>query len=213
MSGIENLADRKRSVEIGFVRASRGQAADEHGARIAGIEIVSGGGRYGDNVGGARGAGNSDGSGGWIGQVHSRKQACSSRSHINQTRAGLKRDLRICSSIQRNVVDGAVGRRPNDVRGAREALELRRHIRVVVQVDDESDVCGSKRHNGSMRKWIDADGVGERLHGCLAGRVGLRNHAAQIHGCNRRARGNRENGKRLTRVIHDRGNVGLRWSQ
>src|SRR6266550_2456746 len=102
MSGIENLADRKRSVEIGFVCASRGQAADEHGARIAGIEIVSGGGRYGDNVGGARGAGNSDGSGGWIGQVHSRKQACSSRSHINQTRAGLKRDLRICSSIQRN---------------------------------------------------------------------------------------------------------------
>src|SRR6266403_1393477 len=68
VSGIENLADGKRSVEIGFVRASRGQAADEHGARIAGIEIVSGRGRYGDNVGGARSAGNSDGSGRWIGQ-------------------------------------------------------------------------------------------------------------------------------------------------
>jgi len=41
VSGIENLADGKRSVEIGFVRASCGQTADEHGARIAGIEIVS----------------------------------------------------------------------------------------------------------------------------------------------------------------------------
>jgi len=63
----------------------------------------------GDNVGGARSAANSDGSSRWIGQVHGRKQARSSRSHINQARAGLKRDLRICSGIQRNVVDGAVG--------------------------------------------------------------------------------------------------------
>jgi len=39
VSGIENLADGKRSVEIGFVRASCGQTADEHGARLPGLRL------------------------------------------------------------------------------------------------------------------------------------------------------------------------------
>jgi len=93
-------------------------------------------------------------------------------------------------------------------------LELRCHIRVVVQVDDESDVCRSKRHNGSVRKWIDAHGVG----GTAPRSPGRwdrieESRSSDPRFCNRRACGNRENGKRLTGVIHDRGNVGLRWSQ
>src|SRR5260370_22405426 len=118
VSSIEDLADRKRSVEIGLVGASQGQSADEHGAWIAWIEIVGHFCGNGDSVGGATGTKNVCRSTGWIGQVHSRKLARSSGSHVAQARAGFEGHLRICAGIQRNVIDGPVGQRPSPVRWA-----------------------------------------------------------------------------------------------
>src|SRR5260370_27434707 len=64
-----------------------------------------------------------------------------------------------------------------------------------------------------MRKRINGDGIWKRLWACLAQGIALRNHAAEIYSCDRRARGNREKGEGLTGVIHDGGKVGLRWSR
>ena len=212
MLGIKDGAYGKRTIEIRLVGAAQRQAADEHSSGIARIEIVGIGCRYGDNIGGARGASNVDLGSRWIGQVHRGKKARSAGSDISQTRSGLKCHLWVCSRIQGNVTDGTVRQRPTGGRRTRETPEFCRDIRVGIQVQDQADVRGSKRDDRAMRKGIDADGVRERLRNRLAGGIGLRNYAAQIHGPKRRTGGNRKNGKRPTRVIHNGSNIGLGWS-
>src|SRR6267154_2003188 len=186
VSGVEDLADGKRPVEIAF---SHGQSADEHSARIAWIEIVVLFRRNGDSVGGASGANNVCRAARGIGQVHGRKQARSSGSHVSQAGAGLEGNLRISPGIQCNEVDGAVGRLPWG-NGVWKTLDSC----VFVQIDDQPDVCGSKCHNRAMRKRIDAHGVWKRFRAGLAQGIALWNYAAEIHSCDRRASGNRQKG-------------------
>src|SRR5205807_1244876 len=151
---VEDLADGKRPVEIAF---SYGQSADEHSARIAWIEIVGLFRRNGDSVRGASGANNVRRAARGIGQVHGRKQARSSGSHVSQAGAGLEGNLRISPGIQCNEVDRAVGWLPR-ANGIWKTLDSY----ATIQIDNQTDVCGSKCHNSSMRKRIDAHGVWKR---------------------------------------------------
>ena len=202
MCGIKNGADGKGPVEISFVGGPWRQSANEHGPGTAGIEIVGLFCRYGDDIRSAGGADNIDRSGGWIGQVHGRQQARSARSDISEARAGLESDLWVGASVQRDICDGTVGQSPSGVRETWDGCFL-------IQIDDQPDICGSKRHDRAMRKRINAHSVRKRLGNCLAGRIGLRNHAAQIHGSQRSTCGNRNNRKRPAGVIHHCGNVRL----
>ena len=109
MLGVEDGTDRKRTVEIRFSGGPQRQTANEHSSGTGWVEIVRIGGRYGNNVGSARGTGNIDRAGGWIRQVHGREKSGSARSDIGEARPRLEGNLRVGAGVQRDICDGAVG--------------------------------------------------------------------------------------------------------
>ena len=98
--GIDDAGDAETAIEISSAGSGR-QATDEHGAGIAGIEAVRGGGGYGNHVGSSGGAGDGHASlRGEVLQIDDGKITGTAGSDIGEVHAGLKRNSRIRAGIQ-----------------------------------------------------------------------------------------------------------------
>src|SRR5260370_7018663 len=100
MCGVKYGANGKRTIEIRFVGGPLRESANEHSARIAGIEIMGHFCRYGDDIGDARGTGNVNRSSRRIRQVNGGEKTRSTLGDIGHATPSLKNDFRITTPLQ-----------------------------------------------------------------------------------------------------------------